>query len=158
MYGCTGSAFVRHCTLPLLSKRCKKCSGRENVIYNVVDGQKRGSRMKKKRCRNCFQTNAGWRSSVNAACPLPAGRAIRRWSPGRSMCTTTRAMAIRKRNMIHTRSNRTASPAMRRRRPAAASGVRWIRGRCTERSAAFVKTGVPCKKEMCGISFSVQRI
>ncbi len=105
------------------------------------------------------QSRFRWRrSSVNAACPLPAGRAIRRWSPGRPMCTTTRAMAIRKRNMIHTRSNRTASPAMRRRRPAAAAGVRWIRGRCTERSAAFVKTGVPCKKEMCGISFSVQRI
>lgn len=54
MYGCTGSAFVRHCTLPFLSKRCKKCSGRENVVYNVVDGQKRESRMKKETLQELF--------------------------------------------------------------------------------------------------------
>ena len=54
MYGCTGSAFVRHCTLPFLSKRCKKCSGRENVVYHVVDGQKRESRMKKETLQELF--------------------------------------------------------------------------------------------------------
>ena len=54
MYGCTGSAFVRHCTLPFLSKRCKKSSGRENVVYNVVDGQKRESRMKKETLQELF--------------------------------------------------------------------------------------------------------
>ena len=54
MYGCTGSAFVRHCTLPFLSKRCKKCSGRENVVYHVVDGQKRESRIKKETLQELF--------------------------------------------------------------------------------------------------------